>query len=84
MTAWRDIDPNLRTTIERVCSTKELDAVKLSLDGAGRRRIAHALGISESSARDRLRNARRKILDAVELDRELTILLDSIDQEPAA
>lgn len=60
MTAWRDIDPSIRDVFERLCSPKELDAVKLTLDGAGRRTVGRALGISDSAARDRLRNARRK------------------------
>lgn len=61
MTRWREIDPRFRQVCEKVLTPKELDAVKLALDGAGRRTIGHALGISDSAARDRLANAKRKL-----------------------
>ncbi len=69
MTRWCDIDQTIRETAERVLTDKQLDAVKLSLDGAGTGRIGRALGISRSAARDRLDNAHRKLAD--NLDPEL-------------
>lgn len=68
MTRWTDIDPRIRDVAERVCTEKELQALKLSLDGAGYRRIAHALGIAPETCRIRLQNARRKL--AIALDQE--------------
>ncbi len=71
---WKQLPPHIRTIAEQACTPRELDAWKLSLDGAGHRTIARALGTSPSTARDRLASARAKIARA---------LLDS-DQEGAA
>ena len=49
----------------RVCTAKELDALALYAAEYGYRSIAEALGISRSSARDRIQNASRKIRQAM-------------------
>ncbi len=82
MTRWADIDQTLRETAEAVLTDKQLDVVKLSLDGAGTGRIARALGISRSAARDRLDNAYRKLAD--HLDPELVQRLLRSNQETDA
>lgn len=82
MTRWADIDQELREPCERVLTEKQLDAVKLSIDGAGTGRIARALGISRSAARDRMENAYRKLAD--ELDPDLVTRLLRSNQEDAA
>jgi DNA-binding CsgD family transcriptional regulator len=64
--AWRDVPPRIRETAERVLTDKELGAIKLSLDGAGYRRIARALGIAPETCRIRLQNARAKLADALD------------------
>lgn len=67
MTGWADVSPDLREVIERVCTRRELEVLKMKAAGAGRRTISLALGISESAVRDRLNAAQRKI--QAELDR---------------
>lgn len=47
---------------ERVCTAKELEALILWNRGAGYGRIADMLDISPSTARDRVKRARRKLL----------------------
>ncbi len=76
MTRWSDIDPRLRELAERVLTEKELEAFKLSIGGAGYRRVAFALCIAPETARNRIRNAKAKLIRAVESDHD--------DQEPAA
>lgn len=66
MTSWNDLPQDVRDTATRVCTPKELDAWKLSLGGAGYRRIGLALGISRDAARARLDNAHRKIAAALD------------------
>lgn len=44
------------------CTTKELAAFVLWNRGAGYRRIADLLGVSTSTARDRVERARRKVI----------------------
>ena len=58
---WKDLTPEQRDEISRLVTDKELDALKLSLDGAGYKRIASALDISPDTARDRVQRARRKL-----------------------
>lgn len=59
--SWADEPAGFRTTAERVCTPKELDVLKLKSDGYGRRRGALMLDISETTYRERMRNALRKI-----------------------
>jgi DNA-binding CsgD family transcriptional regulator len=58
---WKDLTQAQRDSIARLVTDKELDALKLSLDGAGYKRIAAALDISPDTARDRVQRARRKL-----------------------
>ena len=59
---WSELSPELRELAERVCTQKELDALKLwDPDVVGFRSVALALDISRDSARDRIRSALRKI-----------------------
>lgn len=64
--SWSTLPPDLRELAERVCTGKEVDALKLKAAGYGRRRIAVILGIGETSVRDRIRGGERKILVALE------------------
>lgn len=59
--SWSTISPELRELIERTCTEREIEALKLKAAGYGRRATALSLNISESAVRDRLRSAERKI-----------------------
>lgn len=59
--AWEGVSPELRDLIERVCSPRQIEALKLKAAGAGAKRIGLALGIDESAARGLLRRAERRI-----------------------
>lgn len=59
--SWESVDPTLRAMIERVCTAKERETLKLKAAGCGVRRIARILGISPTSVRDRLAGAQRKL-----------------------
>jgi len=62
--SWATLPPEVRELAERVCTRKELEALKLWDAGAGYRRVALMLGISPSSARDRIVRAVRKLAAA--------------------
>lgn len=62
--SWDALSPELRELAARVCTEKELEALKLKAAGYGERRIAIVLNISRTSVRDRLRNGERKLLAA--------------------
>lgn len=68
---WEGVDPELRAIIERVCSPRQVEALKLKAVGAGAKRIGVALGIDESSARGLLRRAERLIRAEVAAQRGL-------------
>jgi DNA-binding CsgD family transcriptional regulator len=59
--SWEGVDPRLRALIERVCTTKEIEVLKLKAAGYGLRPMARILGISRSSVRSRLDAASQKI-----------------------
>lgn len=59
--SWHSLDPTTRELAERLCTEKELQALKLWENGCGYRRTAHILGISMSSARDRIHRSLDKI-----------------------
>ena len=63
---WSTIDPQILTLARRVLTTNEYEAWVLSANGAGYNRVALALSISPSTARDRIRRARRML--AIALD----------------
>ena len=58
---WDGVDPELRAIIERSCSARQIEALKLKAAGAGAKRIGAALGIDESAVRGLLRRAERRI-----------------------
>ena len=58
--AWLSIPPDLREELAAALTPKQLDALQLSLAGAGKRTIAAARDISVSAASDRLRAAEAK------------------------
>jgi DNA-binding CsgD family transcriptional regulator len=64
--SWLTLSPAWRELATRVCTEKELEALKLKVAGYGERRIAVVLNISRTTVRDRLRNAERKLLAAGE------------------
>jgi DNA-binding CsgD family transcriptional regulator len=66
MTSWNDLPQHVRDTATRVLTPKELDAWKLSLGGAGYRRIGLALGIAPETARKRLTTARLKMQHTID------------------
>lgn len=53
-------------TARQVCTEREFEAYFLWSRGAGYRRIAQLLGISFSTARDRVHRARPKVAAALE------------------
>lgn len=65
--SWQSLPPDLRAIIERVCTPAEIEVLKLKATIGpggreyGRRRIAQILHVSDTTVRDRLRNAERKI-----------------------
>lgn len=69
--SWNGVDPELRKLIESVCTEAELEVLKIkaAYPNAGRRTIAAMLDISDSSVRDRLRSAERKIRQEVAAQR---------------
>jgi DNA-directed RNA polymerase specialized sigma24 family protein len=64
--SWASLPPDIRTTAERVCTDKELVALKLWHNGAGYRRIGLILGISMSTARGRVHRALDRIANTTE------------------
>lgn len=64
--SWNDIPPDLRKIINTVCTTKEIEALRLIAAGYGQRRAARILGISRDTLRHRLDNAKHKIAQAKE------------------
>lgn len=60
-----DTPPEMRRLIERVCTPRQVDVLKLKAHGYGRRRIATILGIAPSSVSDRLRHASDRIQEAL-------------------
>lgn len=65
--SWSQLPPGLRALAEDVCTSKELDALKLyEPQRVGYRSVAVLLGISVSTARDRINRALAKIGRALE------------------
>lgn len=58
---WEAVSPELRGIIERVCTPRQIEALKLKSQGAGAKRIGIALGIDESAVRGLLHRAERRI-----------------------
>lgn len=56
-------DRELRDLAKSICTPKEYEAFVLWQRGAGYRRLADQLGISFSTARDRIDRALRKLRD---------------------
>ena len=63
----RDVSPEMRDLIERSCTPRQVDVLKLKAYGFGKRRIADELGISPSAVSDRMRSGMRRVL--VELEK---------------
>lgn len=59
--AWKTLPPELRELAERVCTPKQLDALKLWDAGLGYRRIGLALHVSPTTARDLVQRALQKM-----------------------
>lgn len=59
--SWQTLDPAIRELAEAVLTPKQLEAYRLWEDGLGYSRIADLLGISTSSARDRIHRSLRTI-----------------------
>jgi len=59
--SWEGIAPELREVIERVCSERQIDVLRLKAQGVGNRRIGLHLGIDESTVRHHLRLASKRI-----------------------
>lgn len=64
--SWSTLSPETRELIERVCTPKEVEALRLKAAGYGTRRMAIALGISRAAVRERLASAARKVAQASE------------------
>jgi len=65
-----DLDQLARRTL----TPREYDAWRLSIAGQGRRRTARILGISDTTARDALTRARRKLNEAITHDQQTQAL----------
>lgn len=63
---WSQLPPAVRETAERVCTEREITALRLWENGCGYRRIGLILGISMSSARGRVHRAIDKINHTLE------------------
>jgi DNA-binding NarL/FixJ family response regulator len=63
--SWSTLSPELREIIERVCTPKQIEILKLKHAGWGFKRIALALGVDESTVRGHLRAAERNIRQEV-------------------
>lgn len=68
---WDGVDPELRAIIERVCSPKQIECLRLKASGAGTKRIAVALDKDPSTVRELLRRAERRIRAEVAAQRGL-------------
>lgn len=64
--SWSTLPPEVRKIAEEVCSPGQLAALKLWGAGAGYARIGLMLGISKSTAQDRVKRARQKIAERAE------------------
>lgn len=62
----------MRELVEKACTAKQLEAVKYASIGYGPRRIARVLGISVTSAKERLERAELNIRKAREAAQEGT------------
>jgi DNA-binding CsgD family transcriptional regulator len=62
--SWENIEHELRAVAEEVCTPAELEALKLHEAGVAYRATAAILGISWSTARERVQNAQRKLEEA--------------------
>lgn len=69
---WEGTDPRLIEIIERVCTPRQIEALKLRAIGAGAKRIGLALDIDESAARGLLRRAERAVRAEVAAQRGVT------------
>jgi DNA-binding CsgD family transcriptional regulator len=67
---WQRLPHIYRQIATEVCTPAELDALKLSIDGESQRSTARILGIKRSSVRDRLDNARDKIVNHPDYPKE--------------
>lgn len=64
--SWASLPPDVRSTAERILTRKQLDVLKLSMQGYGTTRISLILGVSEATARGHLRRAHQKLKPHVE------------------
>jgi len=58
---WEELSPDMRDELARTLTERELVVVKLWLAGYGSRRLALALGVSRTQARDRVDRALAKV-----------------------
>ena len=59
--SWEGISPELREIMERVCTQRQIDCLRLYAQGLGYRRIGLVLEIDESVVRHHLRAGRLNI-----------------------
>ena len=59
--SWEGIAPVLREVMERVCTQRQIDCLRLKAQGIGNRRIGLLLEIDESTVRHHLNTGRRAI-----------------------
>lgn len=60
---WNTLDPAHRAHLETTLTSGQVDVLVLHLAGCGTRRIADMLGISRTTAKDRLRTALNALAD---------------------
>jgi DNA-binding CsgD family transcriptional regulator len=67
---WGNVDhPELLVIMERVCTPKQIECLKLKSTGHGAKRSALILGCDESTVRGHLRAAERRIREEVAAQR---------------
>lgn len=64
--SWQGIDDELRAVIERVCTPRQVEVLKLYAQGLGHKRVAATLGVSTKTAREHLEAASRRIRAAAD------------------
>jgi len=59
--SWEGVAAPLREVMERVCTPRQIDCLRLKAQNVGNRRIGLVLGIDESTVRHHLEAGRRAI-----------------------
>jgi DNA-binding CsgD family transcriptional regulator len=58
---WEAVDPEMRAIIQRVCTPKQVEVMKMKAAGFGIKRMAQALSITPEAVRSRLTSAELRV-----------------------